>query len=64
MAEFQFTATKLALLRESLTRGFARPGVDLAEQERELLETLSERRRQLAPFGQPPLPHAGAQLHT
>jgi RsiW-degrading membrane proteinase PrsW (M82 family) len=58
MEDFQFTATKLALLRESLTRGFARPGVDLAEQERALLATLTERRRQLAPFGHPPLPHA------
>lgn len=42
MAQYQFAATKLAILRDGLLRGLA--GRDYAEQERELLHTLAARR--------------------
>ena len=42
MADYQFAATKLALLRDGLIRGIA--GKDYGDQERELLGTLAARR--------------------
>jgi RsiW-degrading membrane proteinase PrsW (M82 family) len=60
MQDFQFAATKLALLREALTHGFTRPGVDFVEQERELLRLMTACRRVFVPYGLPPVPRPAA----
>jgi len=55
MEDYQFAATKLAILRDGLLRGLTRAGQDYAEQERELLNTLAARRQQFLPYGLPPV---------
>lgn len=54
MEDYQFTATKLAMLREGLLRGLTRPGQDYAEQEREMLNRIAARRQVFLPYGLPP----------
>jgi RsiW-degrading membrane proteinase PrsW (M82 family) len=54
MVDYQFAATKLAMLRDSMLRGLMRPGQDYAAQERELLNMLAARRQLFLPYGLPP----------
>lgn len=56
MQDYQFTATKLAILRDGLIRGLTRAGQDYVEQERELLNTIAARRQVFLPYGLPPVP--------
>jgi RsiW-degrading membrane proteinase PrsW (M82 family) len=55
MQDYQFSATKLAILRDGLLRGLTRAGQDYAEQERELLNMLAARRQLFLPYGLPPV---------
>ncbi|MCW2503287.1 MAG: Membrane proteinase PrsW, cleaves anti-sigma factor RsiW, family [Actinomycetia bacterium] len=55
MRDYQFAATRLALLRDALTRGLTRPGTDFVEQERELLGALTAHRQIFLPYGLPPV---------
>ncbi len=54
MEDYQFAATKLAMLRDSMLRGLTRPGQDYAEEERELLNRLATRRQAFLQYGLPP----------
>jgi RsiW-degrading membrane proteinase PrsW (M82 family) len=55
MEDYQFAATKLAMLRDSMLRGLTRPGQDYAEQELALLNLLAARRQQFSRYGLPPV---------
>jgi RsiW-degrading membrane proteinase PrsW (M82 family) len=55
MRDYQFAATRLALLREGLTRGLTPPGSDFVDQEKELLGALTAHRQIFLPFGLPPV---------
>lgn len=55
MEDYQFAATKLAMLRDGLIRGLTRPGQDYAEEERALLNRIAVRRQQFLPYGLPPV---------
>ncbi len=55
MQDYQFSATKLAILRDGLLRGLTRAGQDYAEQERELLNTIAARRQVFGRYGLPPV---------
>ncbi|HEY3036156.1 MAG TPA: PrsW family glutamic-type intramembrane protease [Streptosporangiaceae bacterium] len=55
MEDYQFAATKLAILREGLLRGTTPAGREYTEQERELLNTIAARRQVFLPYGLPPV---------
>jgi RsiW-degrading membrane proteinase PrsW (M82 family) len=58
MSDYQFAATKLAMIRDSLSRGVG--DRDFADEERQLLSTVDDRRRFILEHGQPgaPMPWA------